>query len=308
MPKLPEFGKPSNEWSRGGAGGAQHEFFIKNFKGDITRPVQILDDDPDHWVKYYQHFDYPNKMSYPCAIKAGEDSCIGCSYPSADPDNEKDPGAKVRKVSVQWIMPVLDPQGYIGLYAVGVGLQTDALAKRKLYGDLDKQVWAVVRTANENNDFNSVKWSLSILPGQELRAPKFPVPTTQEIQTILAKKYLRAAGVYGYDVGDDSIDGTASYDPPAADTADEAQATHAPDPVTAERPGDVASEALAARKAQAVEKGVEPTPETDWDTANTDAIRAYLDSKEVEYSSRAPRSVLVGIAKKTAASETAAAL
>lgn len=311
-PTLPTFGKPSNEWTRGesggNAGGNQGEFFIKTFKEDRTAPIQFLWDDPNTFVKWAEHFDKGNRISYPCAKAVGEDACIGCDYPTEDPDNEKLPGTQVRQVSWQWGFPAIDPKGYVSLYKIGVKFWDDLKVTAAEYGGLADKSFAVVKTWNENRDWNSVKTTAKILIGVENRAPRTGVPTAAQFQQLLVKKYVEAAQKYGYTdiVGgtvEEPTDGsTASgYDPaPADDTApaDEAQATHAPDPVPAERPGDMASEALAARKNAADAPPAEPDAAPDFTVMETPDLKTWLESNDVEFSSKAPRSVLIGLATK----------
>lgn len=308
-PTLPTFGKPSNEWTRndsGGSGGSQGEFYIKTFKEDRTAPIEFLWDDPHTFVKWAEHFDKGNRISYPCAKAVGEDACIGCDYPTEDPDNEKLPGTQVRQITWQWGFPAIDPKGYVSVYKIGVKFWDDLKVTATEYNGLTGKAFAVVKTWNENRDWNSVKTTAKILIGTDLRQPKTAVPTAAVIQQILVKKYVEAAAKYGYT---DAVGGTVEepgYDPApvetttAAEPADEAQATHAPDPVPAERPGDVASEALAARKTAAASAGEKPAGDgvPDFSVMETPDIKKWLESNDVEFSSKAPRSVLIGLATK----------
>lgn len=337
---MPTFGSRSNNAKPTGGSG-QFEMFIKNFKDSMTR-IAVLDPDPNLWVKYLQHYDRKaggaNGMAFPCAKFEGADACIGCDYPVEHPEYESldehfpegtysekiqarkkaDPGWGVRDTSQKWVIPAIDPKGYISLYQVGVGLRDDFITQHKVLGSIQANEWTITR---EGTGFGT-EYGLVAMPG-EVRKPKegARVPDEAFISGILGKKYVYAMEQYGMDAGTDQggfePDPTSAPDPapvtePAADeaqsgpqsssaapsTAASAAAPTAPEP--AQTPATGAA-ALAGT-------GGPPPPHFVPREASTGEIKDFLDNgpegydkewAKVDYAPKAARQVLIGLAEKT---------
>lgn len=329
---MPTFGSRSNNAKPTGGGGGKFEMFIKNFKESMTR-IAVLDGDPNFWVKYLQHYDRKaggaNGMAFPCAKFEGADACVGCDYPVEHPEYEAldehfpegtysdkmqarkkaDPGWGVRDTSQKWIVPAIDPKGYVSLFQVGVGLRDDFITQHKVLGTIMGNEWTITR---EGTGFNT-EYGLVAMPG-EVRTPKAgtTVPDEAFISGILGKKYVYAMEQYGFAVGDDDQGG---FQPDPTAAPDPAPVAQQPDPAPQADEAQASAPAPAAEPTQAPATGAAalagtggpPAPHFVPREASTGEIKDFLDNgpegydKEwvkVDYAPKAARQVLIGLAEK----------
>jgi hypothetical protein len=192
--------------------GAQNEIFIKGaLKKDETRAKYwILDENPPFiedangneipgWFNFEQHYDPSVKRSWPCAMEEGEPHCVGCEFPIEDPTDENDRGLNIRKTGSQYIIPVIDEQGYVSLIQLGWGLWQDFCTKFREYGTLT-DAWYVVTKSKAGG-----KTMITCTRTNDTDKPevKIAVPDEGYISQSLGKRYLEAMERYGYDPDDD---------------------------------------------------------------------------------------------------------
>lgn len=283
------FGKRSNQRSSGSAG----EIFIKNFKEPRTL-VWFLEDDPDTWVEYKQHFDNVVNRGWPCAIYEGGNNCVGCEFPIEDPDDENDRGLRVRRTASRWVFPVIDEKGYVSLYQIGYKLWAALKELYSEYGTLTDAQYAIRRSGDS---WNKIEYTPTRTANTDQPKAKVSVPDAEYISSLLGRQYTDAMDRY-------------EYDPDAAPEA----AGPDPEPVTPATPGDTASEALAGRKSAAAKKGVKPdeaqaTHQSGTVPNPTDMglgeLKDWLDNHDpkIDYPPRAGRPVLVGLVQQAMAED-----
>jgi len=278
---MPTFGKRSNQ--RPQSGGGEFEMFIKTF-GDGQSRIRILEDDPNQWVDYKEHYDHGLKISFPCADyeEPGSD-CVGCKYPveheeyadldasfpglnrsqARDARKAADKGWGVRDVSSKWVFPCIDAKGYISLYKIGFDFWKEWCGHYEILGSVTAQEFVVKR---EGQGFGTTTQATPV-PG-EVRQPKYPVPGAEQISEALGRKYLYALEKYGIEPSE--------VPTPHVETSTE----DAPDtgPAAEEPTGD---EPFVPREKSAGE------------------IKDWLENVgKVSYPPKAPRQVLVGLAEK----------
>jgi hypothetical protein len=309
---MPTFGKRSNERPASGANG-NFELYLKTFKDPQTR-IRILEDNPETWTEYKEHFDKSLKISFPCAKHEGADACIGCDYPVEHPEwsdtethfpgltyaqarderKRQDPGWGVRDASSKWVFPAIDPKGFVSVYKIGYNLWD---AFKNQYGVLKSVTGTEFVVVRSGTSFNDTNYTPTAVPGQ-VREPKAAVPTEQVISDVLGNKYSFAMEKYGFEPGEDV---PAQPDPAPVVPSDEAQATPPP-----AKTGDLAADELAARRAAApdtgpvVEPGDSPAHGFIPREASTGEIKDWLAALDppVEFNPKAARGVLVGLAEK----------
>lgn len=295
------FGRRSNERPAGGGG----EIFIKTFKDPRTL-VWFLQDDPDTWVEYKQHFDNGAKRGWPCAIHEGANNCVGCEFPTDDPDDDQSPGTRVRSTASRWVFPVIDEKGYVSLYMCGFKLWSSLKELYKEYETLTDAQYAIRRSGST---FNDITYTATKTDNRQKPEAKVAIPDDEYISNILGKQYVEAIERYEYDPNEGH-----------GEPAEHGQPD--PDPVPPERSGDVASEALAAAKTTAAKKspakkagGVKGAHVAKADEAQAEhqsgeapafddmglgELKDWLDEAKVDYPKNAGRPVLLGLAKQAA--------
>lgn len=278
-----QFGKRTKDRqsSSGGPGGHQH--YIKTFR-EKRNPVTFLLDDPaNEFIEIREHWDNRNQLSYPCAIEEGADGCIGCSFPvkdesltdayikenwtgddttmaqARDKRAKQDPGWSVRQTSGKWLFPAIDEQGYTNIYKIGYKAWETLKEIYEELGTITDQVFTV-RCSSPKDKSNTITFMPSGEPAQK---PKHNVPSDSTISGALGDKYIYSYKKYVelgiYDEagmpapgGDDPWEEENSNAEPEPDAEPDAEAQEVPP----QRPGDVASEQLAAAKTQQAKKTV----------------------------------------------------
>lgn len=314
---------------------AQQEYYVKNFK-DPRTDIRFLWDDPkSNFVEIKQHFDKPNKMSYPCAKFEGADACIGCDYPVEHPEwadldeyfpglsfsdakdkrKKDDPGWNTRDVSSKWLFPAIDPKGYVSVYSIGYGFWSDLCALFDLMGTLTDKDYAIIRSGDS---WNTTSYQAQAISQPYAREAKVAVPTADNISSVLGGKYVYAMEKYGLDTSgmEDTTPAPTPAEKPAFDPApvvDPANpASHAlPAAVHTEvkNPGDPGSEALAAAQNKRADLAL-PGPDQTMlgfnpKEADSGEIRDWLTAQGVDFPPKAPRTVLTKLAEAKIAEDPA---
>lgn len=308
MPDL-TFGKRTGH--TGSSSGGAFEYYLKYFKEAQTR-LTVLDpnmpgnsdtdkgnDSTPTWMKYREHYDHALKLSYPCAVDAGGEECCGCSYPVEHPEysdldtyfpdgtySEKiqarkkaDKGWGVRDASPKWILPAIDPDGYVSLFKLGKSVRDDFQTQFEVLGSLMNNEWVVTKKGSMLN----TEYGLVAVPG-EVREPKFAIPGDAEISSVLGSKYAKALEAYGYDVpAAPQPDPAPAWDP-NDDSQDEAQA----------QVPDTGAQADTNLTAQATNTGELFVPRE----ASTGEIKDWLTTNKVTFKATEARSQLISLAEK----------
>lgn len=232
----------------------------------------------DAWVRAREHF-AEGVGSFPCNKVNGEE-CVGCN----DPDPE------VNIPSGKYYFNALDDQAQLRVYKFGVTLWKifQGRQQRAFSNDSDNKQplsdrdYIVIHSGVRKDSTYDPE------PGE-----KYPVEFPEvmhDIEQILADQYTEAEAAYGV-----------SAPKPAAKTG-RIGATETPAP----------AKAPAKAPAAPVDEGIKPGDPDEWaiwgqsptdvqiDSADTSAIKSWLDSREIEYPSRAPRIRLIEIAKTAA--------
>ena len=138
--------------------------YLKTFEDGNSR-IRVLEDDPDKWMELKEHFDFGLKISYPCAIHEGFETCFGCSYAveheewedldthfpglarsvQLDARKKADPGWGVRANPSKWIFPCIDAKGYIAIYKIGFTVWKDFKTKYDVLGSVTGTEFMVTR-------------------------------------------------------------------------------------------------------------------------------------------------------------------
>lgn len=283
----PTFGKRSKD--RPQSAGGEYEMYLKTF-GEGQNRIRILEDDPNNWVDYKEHFDNAMKMSFPCAKYEGAEECKGCDYPVEHPEyadldthfpgvnysqqrdtrKKLDKGWAVRDVSRKWIFPCIDDKNYISIFKIGAELKDEFIAHYAALGSVTGTEFVVTRTGK---GFDT-KTRATPVPGA-VREPKYAIPGEKEIQETLGSKYAYALEKYGFD-----LDEAAALDGPAVDEPVVDPANIAPQAPETGAPAETKTEQFIPREAAAGE------------------VKDWLTAHQVDYPARAARQVLVGLAER----------
>lgn len=332
---MPTFGKRAADRQNDAA---QNEYYVKSFKEKRTDIRFLFDNPKEDFVEIKEHFDKTNKISYPCAKFEGAQACIGCDYPVEHPEwsdvdeyfpnmkfneakderKKQDPGWGVRDVSSKWLFAAIDPKGFVSVYKIGYKFWNDLCELHELMGTITDKDYAIIRSGET---WNTTGYQAQAISQPYERKAKVSVPTVESISSVLGGKYVYAMEKYGMDTSG-MDDGPAPVpadewqngpDPAPVDVVDPANlpaANRLPaaEPVTPAQPGDVASEALAARINQRAEAGL-PGPDPSLAEqasqvpafipreADSGEIRDWLTENGVEVAKGAQRSTLVKLAE-----------
>lgn len=292
----PTFGKPAKDRPQQGG---SFEMYIKTFEDGKSR-IAVLQDDPETWTEVREHYDPKLKITFPCAKHEGFDECLGCDYPVEHPEWEdlkthfpdldwrdamderkkQDWGWNVRAFSEKRIFPALDPKGYVSIYKVGKGLVEDFQTQYEVLGSIMANEWTISRSGT---GFGT-KYGLTAMPG-DVRKPQYPVPTLEQIQEALGRKYSYALEKYGKEPAD------------SAPPAEQSQPDPAPVPTT----GPAAESAVDPANPTSPPAAENKEPAFIPREASTGEIKDWLASLDppVEFPAKAPRGTLVTLAEKT---------
>ena len=198
------FGGRGRRPNRPANAGAQGEIFIKNPlpKGKVQAEFWVLDPNPPYenddegkkvplWYNIEQHFDPVAKRSWPCAIAEDAVNCVGCEFPIEDPTNENDRGLSIRDTSSQYIIPVVDEQGYVSLIQFGYRIWAGFCNAFDLYGNVN-DAWYLIKR-NDDNTFSVLRTAKTEKP-----EVKIDVPDDDYISHAVGKRYLEAMERYNY--------------------------------------------------------------------------------------------------------------
>lgn len=276
-------------------------------------------------------------VSYPCAKHEGAERCIGCDYPVDHPEwtdeflrsdagkalfgdslvgakdqrRKQDPGWGIRDASGKWVMKTITPsdpnkadsEGYVSLYKIGFKFWKHLVGLEEELGSLTNQQFVVLKTGENFNDT-----AYSALPlGKPAQTTERDVPTNSEIGDILGKKYKEVFDLY-VDAGLTNEDGTPTGEAAPDTTGEESQ-----DPAGDEAQAAIAKSAAKGKPSKEEAFGETPAgldgleiPEG-WDPhlkareATPTQLKHWLDNDPRgahDYSSRAPRGVLIGLVEK----------
>lgn len=205
------------------AGGFSH--FLKTFREKSTPITFVWDNPGDNFYEYREHFDRFTTMpgarsagvSYPCALDAGGERCIGHDFPVEHPEwddewlrseagsafgekmhqrkaerKKRDPGWEVRDPSGKWVFPAVTEEGYIALYKIGYNFWTHLKGVYDELGTITNQVFKVIKVGENFNDI-----AYSALPtGQPAKTSERDVPSLSDISNLLGAKYKEVFDVY----------------------------------------------------------------------------------------------------------------
>lgn len=284
------FGGRGKRPNRPAGAGEQGEIYIKSIvpKGEVRTEVWVLDDKPPFegnrddknpgWFMIEQHYDPVAKRSWPCAIAEGNANCVGCEFPIEDPTDENDRGLAIRKTSSQYIVPVVNAEGYVSLVQMGYRAW-DAFCSIFEETGTVTDAWYAVRKG-DGNTYTVTRTAKTTKP-----EVKIGIPDDEFISEAVGKRYLEAIDRYGYDEGNFDEDPDKTGPDPDPVPQDDAAEPAAP----ADTDAGGWDRQMVARDASAGEL-------KDW----LDNIPADLGGPQ-EYPARPGRPVLVGLVEKAQA-------
>lgn len=214
---MPKFGGRGERPGRPTNIGNQHEIYIKGFPKDTNRFVfWIFDNNPPYLVDeagnpilndrdkkipgYYnfeQHYDPRLRRSWPCSCSQDNPACVGCEFPVEDPTDEKDRGLAIQSTSSAYIVPIVDEQGYVGLYQFGYGVWT---ALCNIYEDTGSvtDCWISVRKDQQGQKINYTVTKLTNKTDKP--EARVAIPDEAYLDKALGKRYDEAIKNYDYDL------------------------------------------------------------------------------------------------------------
>lgn len=268
------------------------EIWIRTFKDPATKvriiPVEGINKHgqkvkgSDAWPTEREHFE-DGYGSYPCSEDKSE--CPGCLSESE----------RTRKRSRKYYFNALDETGNVRIYKIGSVLWQVLNGRDKRIGTLSDRDYTIIHMGTTMNDTR-----YDPEPG-EVYAIDFSDVKIEDIPAILTKSYADALAHFN---GLPSPRATAADAQVASEAGVVAGGRIAPAAAAAGRiaPAGKTEQAKPLAKPETDDSvwGDAPSDE-DIEAAETGVIKAWLDDKEIEYPSRAPRARLIEMAKKAAA-------
>ena len=275
--------------------GSDDEVWIRTFKDPATKiriiPVEGINSHgvkvtgSDSWQTFREHFE-DGYGSYPCSNK--KDECPGCLSTSP----------RTKKRTRKYYFNALDETGNVRVYKIGSVLWQTLNGRDKRIGSLSDRDYTIIHMGTTMNDTR-----YDPEPG-EVYAIDFSDVKIVNIMEILNSAYADAVAHNSglpsprATAADAQVAAEMGITPAAASTNGRIQPASAAAATKQIKPA-AAKTALAKPEVNDSIWGDAPSDE-DIEAAETGVIKAWLDAKEVEYPSRAPRARLIEMAKKAA--------
>lgn len=258
--------------------------WIRYFKDPITtirlipfeRPdaAGIMQHGVEAWLTEREHYDPAIKMSYPCVERFGAE-CKGCA------SNQE----KVRERKRCYYFPAYDDKGEQRVFKCGPAVYKILKAR---------QARKISQDPNDLQPLSSTDLVIS-KSGKGLET-QYDIEAGDKYQIDWPDELLDIPAA----LADSYNDAMAAYAQPAAAAANKAAATReaAATPAEKESPLAKAAASKTSAAAEAEESGLGDKPRmADFDDASVPDIRAWLNSKEIEFPANAPRSRLTKLAE-----------
>lgn len=291
-----QFGQSAEEYQQ--SRGDEGEVWIRRFKDPSTR-IRIVPftrvingqekSGTKAWPTEREH--YHQQIGYFPHYRFGDAKCVGC----------EDPDKKVQDMSRKYYFPALDEKGSLRIFKMGGKLFEIMQGREQRLGTLSDRDYII------NKMGKNLGTTYDPEPGEKYDVDMPDQSEIPDIGAVLTDLYKKALAYY-------ESEGTEQPEEPEVGPQDDVTPRDSEVSQRIQRPAEAGGRIQ--REPAAASNGHKETPPTEtidvevwglnpdedvFDSNETGAVKKWLDWREVEYPSRAPRARILELAKTKAA-------